>query len=299
MGANWQEFERKKKIYPNLEYIPSRSAHPREAHRALWGTIRPIDDPFWDVYMPPSAWNCKCSVRATRKHPNNIPDDTPAVPPDFRFNPGKTAQTFRTEEHPYRKNTDKKTAVEVGKWYDKQYESELRALYKEKYGSDWKRGYKLAETIGIPKNYSLDKKLNYIAGRIKDAPNELGFALNTEGKVIGRYTGTGSMIAADLPKNSIFMHNHPKGNHLSYPDLINASRYNVAEISAVGKDKKYTIKKPEKGWPKVNDIADEIMRLEDKAFEVMEPAEYIEYRSHGITLDVFKLFNINQIISKL
>lgn len=126
MAANWKRFESTAHIYPNLEYLPSRSATPREAHRKLWGTIRPITDPFWDTHMPPSAWNCKCSVRATRKQPNAIPANAPVIPTEFRFNPGKTAQTFNTQKHPYRQNTNAENAKMVNQWHDQEYLKQVK-----------------------------------------------------------------------------------------------------------------------------------------------------------------------------
>jgi hypothetical protein len=101
-AANWQKAIETKDLYPNLEYTPSRSAHPRDSHRALWGTIRPINDPFWDIYMPPSAWGCECGVRATDKDATNLPDSLPEVSPVFANNPGKTGKVFNNE-HPYYK----------------------------------------------------------------------------------------------------------------------------------------------------------------------------------------------------
>lgn len=106
MAANWKQFERTKHLYPNLEYRPSASDNPRDSHKQLWHKIRSIDDPFWDIYMPPSDWNCKCSVRAVKGDPTSLPEDLPAVAPVFRNNPGKTAEIVNLREHTYYKQTD-------------------------------------------------------------------------------------------------------------------------------------------------------------------------------------------------
>jgi hypothetical protein len=106
MAANWKQFERTKHLYPNLEYMPSTAANPRDAHKSLWHTIRPIDDPFWDIYCPPGDWNCKCSIRAVKGNPTNVPDVMPTVSPVFRNNPGKTAEIVNLHESSYYKNTD-------------------------------------------------------------------------------------------------------------------------------------------------------------------------------------------------
>lgn len=131
MAANWKKFESTKHIYPNLEYIASRSAHPREAHRRLWGTIRPMDDSFWTTYMPPSAWNCKCSVRATRKQATKVPEDAPDIPPEFQFNPGTEAKLFG-DKHPY---FDTKHGKKVFDWHKQHYQKQLHHSYANKFDS--------------------------------------------------------------------------------------------------------------------------------------------------------------------
>ncbi len=88
------------KLYPNLEYIASRSANPRDEHKELWGTIRPVNDPFWAKFMPPSAWNCMCSVEPVDSDVTEIPKNLPDVPEVFANNTGKTAELFG-KSHPY------------------------------------------------------------------------------------------------------------------------------------------------------------------------------------------------------
>jgi hypothetical protein len=101
-ATTWLKAVENKDLYPNLQYTPSRSAHPRDSHRALWGTIRPINDPFWDIYMPPWEWGCECGVRSTDRDATGLPAEMPEVSPVFANNPGKTGIVFNNE-HPYYK----------------------------------------------------------------------------------------------------------------------------------------------------------------------------------------------------
>lgn len=75
----------------------------REEHLALVGTIRPIEDPWWDTHMPPSAWNCKCRIRPNDKPVTPIPEETakdkPA--PGLSGNPGRSGSVFDLKSHPY------------------------------------------------------------------------------------------------------------------------------------------------------------------------------------------------------
>lgn len=81
---NFGRYLQDQDIYPNLRYIASRSVNRRDSHIPYYGIIRPINDPFWRTSLPPSGWNCKCSVRQTAeppttqdlkpiKNPNGIP----------------------------------------------------------------------------------------------------------------------------------------------------------------------------------------------------------------------------------
>lgn len=65
-AANWQTFEAKKDIYPNLEYMPSRSPNQRDSHKKFYGIVLPIEHPFWDTALPPNGWGCKCWVKQTK-----------------------------------------------------------------------------------------------------------------------------------------------------------------------------------------------------------------------------------------
>jgi len=100
-AKNWQNFEADKDLYPYLEYIPSTAAEPRNEHKRLYGVIKPMNDPFWDTWMPPADWGCQCSVQQRRsdKGTTQPPDDMKLPPATMRNNPGKDGQIF-TDKHP-------------------------------------------------------------------------------------------------------------------------------------------------------------------------------------------------------
>ena len=92
---------RTKDIYPNFKYRLSLASHRREEHEAWVGTVLPIEHPWWDTHFPPSAWNCKCTVRKTDKPVTPVPGELPTPNPELSNNPGKTASPFNLAEHPY------------------------------------------------------------------------------------------------------------------------------------------------------------------------------------------------------
>lgn len=62
-AGQWERIERTKKLLPFLEYRLGPSEVHRPAHEAKEGLILPVDDPFWNEWMPPNGWGCKCWVR--------------------------------------------------------------------------------------------------------------------------------------------------------------------------------------------------------------------------------------------
>ena len=101
-AADWQQFEREKDVLPNLRWMPSTSVNPGKDHMEFWGTVRPIDDPFWNEHRPGDRWNCKCDLSSTDDPVTEIPDftkkDNPH--PGLDNNPGKDGKLF-SDTHPY------------------------------------------------------------------------------------------------------------------------------------------------------------------------------------------------------
>lgn len=101
-AADWQQFEAEKDVLPNLEWIPSTSPTPGADHRVFWGTVLPVDDPFWKEHRPGDRWNCKCELRATDKDCTARPHGTEKDNPQsgLENNPGKDGHLF-SDKHPY------------------------------------------------------------------------------------------------------------------------------------------------------------------------------------------------------
>ncbi|GFR75320.1 phage Mu F like family protein, partial [Elysia marginata] len=99
-AQQFDAFQKTKNIYPNIEWIPSRAAHPREQHRQLWGVIKPIDHPFWSTHYPGNIWNCKCSVQRTDKATTAIKPRY-APPPAKGIDKNPFSGDIFTTTHPY------------------------------------------------------------------------------------------------------------------------------------------------------------------------------------------------------
>ena len=104
-AAEWQRFRQEADALPCLRWMPSTSAQPGADHRQFWGTVLPVDHPFWDSHRPGDRWNCKCSLEQTDDEPtappatpDDKPQDRPAPGLDTR--PDREAQLF-SPSHPY------------------------------------------------------------------------------------------------------------------------------------------------------------------------------------------------------
>ena len=103
LASEWRQFEAERDVLPNLRWEESVSIHPGRDHKVFWGTVRPIDDPFWSQHRPGDRWNCKCSLEATDEPPTDAPQpsspaDNPA--PGLENNPGSDGALF-SDRHPY------------------------------------------------------------------------------------------------------------------------------------------------------------------------------------------------------
>lgn len=112
MAAKWHDFQQDGDRY-NLQYRTANDERVREEHQRLHNITLSVNDPFWEQFMPPNGWNCRCVVVQVRKGRYPESDSQRAVgigeeitdePKKriFRFNPGKELKVF-PDKHPYNK----------------------------------------------------------------------------------------------------------------------------------------------------------------------------------------------------
>ena len=117
-AARWNEFKRHENEMPYLKYQCVLDENTRQEHRILDGIIKRMDDEFWDEYMPPNGWGCRCeAIQLPGSHyqetPNN--DIHPSGVPDmFKTNFGKKGIVF-PPEHAYYKGIPRKVWNELEK----------------------------------------------------------------------------------------------------------------------------------------------------------------------------------------
>ena len=111
-AEQWKSFERDATVYPNLEYMASRAANQRDAHKAWYGVIKPIDDAFWNSAFSPNGWGGKCWVQQTDVQPSTKEIAPPEEIKGIAGNAGKTGQLF-SSSHAYLQNTTKEDKKNV------------------------------------------------------------------------------------------------------------------------------------------------------------------------------------------
>lgn len=103
-GSRWVDIQEQKEELPLLQYQTVGDARVRDEHVELDNVVKPVDDAFWDTFMPPLGWNCRCIVIQLEKGEAEITKAKKSSfdKPDklFNLNPGKDGIIFK-ENHPY------------------------------------------------------------------------------------------------------------------------------------------------------------------------------------------------------
>lgn len=105
----WNQFEKNKDVLPNLKYSAVIDANTSDICAPLDGICLPINDPFWNTFMPLNHFNCRCLVTqedetATITSESDVKQLTKAPNEEmqsaFKMNSGKKGVVF-SEKHPY------------------------------------------------------------------------------------------------------------------------------------------------------------------------------------------------------
>lgn len=96
-AKQWQQFTSdaiNNQLFPNIRWIPSRSANPREAHKPFYNKVWAKNDPFWLDNQPGTLWNCKCDWEQTSLPVTNGNPTNNTSQPGLRGNPAITGKIF-------------------------------------------------------------------------------------------------------------------------------------------------------------------------------------------------------------
>ena len=219
------------RLFPNLEWLATRSANPRAEHQAFVGLILPKSDPFWKTHTPGTEWNCKCDLAETdapASNADNLPDIKP--PRGLEGNPYHTGEVF-TDEVGYIRNAKPEVLSFVNECYYPDNKSALRisvSADRNELTDNIRTGRILVETekVSIRPHFEQEpgnpiKNPEYlINGEIADAKriqSDKGFP---NAFVSAKGQGCKSVVI-DYNKNNVFMnyHNAAKSIFNRYDDF--------------------------------------------------------------------------------
>ena len=137
------------RLFPNLRWLPSRSATPREQHMLFYNRVWAKDDPFWSQNQPGNLWNCKCDWEETS---DPVTDGNPTAPvrhDGLEGNPAQTGEVF-TDNANYIRTLNRSDVNIIGQKIVKFYRDNLRSKYETKsINIDTDFGYILIDNITI------------------------------------------------------------------------------------------------------------------------------------------------------
>lgn len=156
-----------------LMYRTQRDGRVRDEHRGLDGTVKEVNDSFWDNYYPLNGWRCRCFVRKVDSDtPLQDPESIPDVLPAFQNNTGKTLKVF-TEALPYFETS--------AQFYDKALKAFNMPVGLNR--ADFDRNKAFFDAYSADKEHKLvfvdNETGGFVFRHLKSEPNELPFLTKT------------------------------------------------------------------------------------------------------------------------
>lgn len=115
-AGRWERAQRVKKAFPLGRYVSVMDGRERPQHHAWHGTIKPVDDPWWDTHYPPCGWSCRCTFQSLNQRMLDrqgwsVTEEPPSFPLEDYTNK-RTGEVTKIEE-----GIDPGFSYNVGKAY--------------------------------------------------------------------------------------------------------------------------------------------------------------------------------------
>jgi hypothetical protein len=105
-AEQWIDFHAdpvRNELFPNIRWIPSRSATPREEHMPYYNRVWAKNDPFWTNNQPGTLWGCKCDWEETDAPADCVASDIPSAR-GLKGNPAETGEIFSPDATYFSRN---------------------------------------------------------------------------------------------------------------------------------------------------------------------------------------------------
>lgn len=99
-AGQWQQIQRNKQSAPWLLYDAVDDNRTRSAHRAMDGTVLPVDHAWWQSHYPPNGYRCRCNV--IQMDDDDLVEDglKPTNPPNAKMAPWRNPRTGNLGHYP-------------------------------------------------------------------------------------------------------------------------------------------------------------------------------------------------------
>lgn len=112
-AGRWERIQRVKAARPYLRLCAVLDEHTRPEHRAMNGTVLPVDHPYWDTNYPPNGWRCRCFVLQLSDRDLARRGESVSPDPDVGLRPWRNGRTGQVHGVP--KGVDPGFGYNVGK----------------------------------------------------------------------------------------------------------------------------------------------------------------------------------------
>lgn len=230
-ASNWKKWEKVKHLYPNVEYLPSRAAVPRAEHKVFYGTVLPMDDPFWIDHTAPLDWGCLCGSTNTDKETTEVPDNNVKVAPGLDNNPAISKKIF-SESHPYETSLSKKAHKQVSKSTEKLVRNSIRSWAKKSLVSN--NTLIAKEELKYPISFT-NKQIKAITGRAHPDRSYRDMLLMNIEDVMQQAQLINKIPVMDSKVNTKFWHYYKVKlqDKETYINVFEDTRNGVARINAI------------------------------------------------------------------
>lgn len=98
--GRWERIQEDAVAAPWLIYDAVDDYRTRKAHAELDNTVLPVSDPFWNRFMPPNGYNCRCGVIQASDRDLERIGMKPSKPPKVKMVKWTNPRTGKVEEIP-------------------------------------------------------------------------------------------------------------------------------------------------------------------------------------------------------
>ena len=132
-AKQWVGFngEANRELFPNLRWLPSRSAEQRPEHIPYYNRVWPKNDPFWQQNQPGNLWNCKCDWEETADDIDNEGVKVTPPPASLAGNPAETGEIFTDKAAYFKASPDRVEGLFV-----KCERERLQSIFGEEHGHE-------------------------------------------------------------------------------------------------------------------------------------------------------------------